>query len=370
MKISDIILKSTQHDVENASLELILKKTRENKYSTHYSNRHKKILLTAAVTVICAATISASVIMSGFRNAFDVELSSDGQINILEYASTNENISWHFNEVWFDEYNLFIGGYIEIIDSLPEIPDGYCYGIEGYYRIKGEDESYMLSGKAYPDGSVNVPFALRAGGVSDSKGSLWRAGFKDKKVKLDITIDLFHIRPETGGYNAFENMVEIGEWNFTVECQRQDSSDAVILNGPIENDEFGMRIENVYLSPFTLLITGEKLDLGLDSETYILWLKMSDGTYMFKQKGIFAAKGKNFISWRDDSDKESLFAVAFEEPIDPTAVESIILASVWATFPGDAESFLVSDNWDYYPSIEDEPGRLEGWKTIFEIPLK
>ena len=65
MKISDIILKSTQHDVENASLELILKKTRENKYSTHYSNRHKKILLTAAVTVICAATISTS---NAFRN--------------------------------------------------------------------------------------------------------------------------------------------------------------------------------------------------------------------------------------------------------------------------------------------------------------
>ena len=57
----------------------------------------------------------------------------------------------------------------------------------------------------------------------------------------------------------------------------------------------------------------------------------------------------------------------FDNPVDLTQIQSILFVSDWATFPDSAEDFLIRDGWEYYEDPVD-PTRLEGWKTVMEIP--
>lgn len=74
----------------------------------------------------------------------------------------------------------------------------------------------------------------------------------------------------------------------------------------------------------------------------------------------------NRIDYSDCSEEHLLFC--FNKPIDPGQITSIVFLQEWAMFPKDAEDFLAKNGWDYYVSPEDE-ARLEGWKTVMEIPM-
>ena len=372
MKLSDMILKATEHDTASSDAEQILRIAKQANTVRQAHRPHlRTAVIVAAVLCLLTATLYAAGVLSGFSAGFTVPLESGG-VQVLKYNSDNSAVEWTVSEVWFDSYNLHIGGSVKT--DVPLDPEKN-YVISALFRVENDRETYYLDGTVYPNGTDTVPFVMSARTVTDGAGGAFRAYLPEEKITLDLTVDAFYWMPDdfTGQLDISEYLVCPGTWDFTLSFTQQEHSDTVTLTGPFsENTDEAVIAETVKLNPFTLEIDGQNL-LRSDNTRYNIWIRMTDGTYLFKGRGIFLDSSGNRIAY-DNSTQEKL-AVSFWAPIDVENAEAVIITDAHGY--GDQkwddpafENHYIEDPDALNIVTEHEGAVWETWKVLAEIPLK
>lgn len=374
MKLSDMILQATAHDTASPDADRIIALACQP-HARNRKNRTPMRIAAVIAAALCLMTVTlyASGILSGFGAGFDAPVSAGG-VQVLSQSSDNPDVVWSITESWYDSYNLHIGGSV----TTPDILDAeQNYRVTGMFRAEDDGETYYLDGALYPNGTDTVPFVMSAPTVTDGKGGKFRPGWEKEKIKVDLTIEQINLEPENidGQWNIADFLVYPGNWSYTLSLTQQEHSDALTLTGPFSGTtEEAVTAEQVRLSPFTLEIDGTHL-LRDNGSRYNIWLKMKDGTYALKGRGIFRDESGNYIAF-DDSDDDRI-AVSFVQPIDVPQAESIIIADKHG-FGGEGLADTAEEDFECHPIadpdalnvITDIDGEVwEIWKVLLEIPL-
>ena len=205
-----------------------------------------------------------------------------------------------------------------------------------------------------------IPFIMSGGSGKNPQRDVEREGVAGDTVVLEMKLELFHDRslvPDEGQYYLEDYLIYPGEWTVTAEFTTQDNAGISVndaYTGLNSSDEPVM-VENLVLNPFTLRITGTNL-MRMNSEVnddqgnpYVVWIRQSDGTYLGKENGRDSVENNRITYWRGNSNE---YIVCFEQPIDITQADAIILA----------------ENWEYR---HHKDGHMEElWHEVLEIPLK
>lgn len=374
MKLSDMILKATAHDTASANADRILELAHTQTAERSPKRRHvRAIAVIAAALCLLTVTLYAAGVLSGFAAGFTAPISSGG-VQVLSQASDNPDVEWTVNESWYDSYNLHIGGSV----TTPDILDAnLSYRVTGMFRAEDDGEIYYLDGSLYPNGTATVPFVMSAPTVTDGEGDKFRPGWEKEKIKVDLTIEQIYLEPENidGQWDIADSLVYPGNWNYTLSLTQQEHRDTVTVTGVFSGTTGeAVTADKVKLSPFTLEIDGEHL-MRHNNTRYNIWLKMKDGTYALKGRGIFRDKSGNYIAF-DDSDDDRI-AVSFIQPIDVSQAESIIIADKHG-FGGEGLADTAEEDFECHPIadpdalnvVTDIDGAVwEMWKVLLEIPL-
>ncbi|MBQ8368410.1 MAG: DUF4179 domain-containing protein [Clostridia bacterium] len=341
-----MILAAMEHDVTACTADKVLDAMKQEKSHAKRGFNWKKTMILAAAVFLMAVSVSAAAWFSAFGTVFDVPVDS-GNVKILNLISTNEDVQWEITEVWFDEYNIHIGGTV----TTPEVldPDGEYMAL-CYFREPGDEEYGIMTAYVLPDGTdTTVPFIMNGGSGKNPLRDVDREGFAEDTVTLEMEMSLFHDKsevPQDGMYYLEDYLVYQGEWKITAEFTSQDDT-AVSVNSRVtgvDADGTAVTVESLHLTPFTLELIGENL-----TDSTIVWVKLNNGTYLGKENGLYA-NTENRIEYRRMDDGKYIFC--FEKPIDPTRVESVILA----------------ENWEYRHHGDGSVQEL--WHTILEIPIE
>ncbi len=369
MKTAEGIREAMKKDLEAGEVNAILTAAKAEKH-TGIPKKSRKVLVLAAAVCLLTVSVSAAAVLSGFGTAFAVPLETGG-VEVLDVRSTNEDVSWEITEVWFDEYNLYLGGNV----TTPEPLD-----MEGEYKAicyvrEPEDAFSMMILDIFPNGTLSSPFVMQTTNTGKDNGNLGRIGVTGEEIILEVSFALFHDqnqKPEVLASDRPEFLAYPGRWVYTLAFTKQAEEGILVDDGFTAKGTDGdtVTVDSVRINPFTLEITGEHLTYRRENSTgesvtdYIIWLKMEDGTLLGKENWNFANMDNRFESRYTD---DTRILCCFDNPVDLTQIQSILFVSDWATFPDSAEDFLIRDGWEYYEDPAD-PTKLEGWKTVMEIP--
>lgn len=374
MKQKDLISLAMKEDLSAGELDVILHRVKnQQEKKGGYRMRFHKVWIAAAILCVMTVSVSAAIMLSGFGTVFHVPVDT-GTVEILDTVSSNHDVTWDITEVWFDENNLHIGGSVTTPDVLAK--NGKYLAICSI-KDPGDAEHRGIVVHLFPNGEKTVPFIVSGFQYRDDSGNLVRHGYPGDTVTLELSFgwlkDLTDMPSDYEG-SAEDFVIYPGTWTYTAKLTSNDETGIYITDHIEKNNMKGekMMVDSVSVNPFTLEITGSNLLYVSESDTedsypheYAVFICMQDGTMLGKESGIFAHT-ENRIEYHNCSEDHMLFC--FDKPIDHEQIVSILFVQEWATFPKNAEDFLGENGWDYYVSPEDE-GRLEGWKTVLEIPI-
>lgn len=374
MKLSEMILHATEHDTAASDMEQILEIAHAQTAVPSAKRRGIRIaVIIAAALCLLTGTLYASGILSGFAAGFDVPLAS-GNVQVTAQDSENDAVIWNITESWYDSYNLHIGGTVKTPDILDPAQN---YKASALFRTADDDETYYLDGTLYPNGTDTVPFVMSAPTITDGAGGAFRPGWTEEAIEVDLTIEQIELEPENmiGQWDSRDYVVYPGTWSCTLAFTQQEHRDTVTLSGVFTGTtEETVTAEQVKLSPFTLEINGKNL-MRDNGSRYSIWLKMADGTYLLKGRGMFRDESENWIAF-DDSTNDRI-AVSFYAPIDVSQAEAIIIADKHG-FGGEGLADNAEEGFACHPIaapdalnvITDIDGPVwEMWKVLLEIPL-
>lgn len=373
MKLNEIILAATEKDLAGCDADSILARAKQMPARRKLAG-WKKALIIAAAACLFVGTASAAVLLSGFGTAFDRPV-DPGHVEVLDENTDNGEVVWKITETWFDNYMLHIGGTVTTPEPLD--PNGE-YMVLCYFKEPGATTHHALPGYIFPSGGRESAFIFS--GRTRWGDTSVLTGFEDSEIMLELRICYFHdvaLVPKTGGDIA-DYVIIPGEWRYTVHLESRDKN-IVGADGRYESlwpNESSAVVTSVKLTAFSLEINGEDLtysyntrDEGRKKAPLLIWLKMKDGTLLFKSKGNFANKD-SYVQYRECTDESIIYL--FGKPIDPTEVESIVFnyGGVFITqaTPTAKEYHSSENGWECYPCI-DETDKLEAWLPLIEIPL-
>ena len=377
MKLNEMIVKAMAHDAESADAEQIIRAAKAHTPGKAHRPRLRAAAVIAAAFCLLTVTLYASGVLSGFGTAFTVPLES-GDVRVLTQETDNTDVVWSITEVWFDSYNLHIGGTV----TLPIIPqENKTYKAAGQFRAGSPEETYYLDGTLYPNGTKTVPFVMSAPTVTDGEGGARRPGWEEDEITLDLTFESIFTEPENteGQWDIADYTVCPGAWHFSVAFVQAEHRDTVTLTGPFSGTSADASAETataerVKLSPFTLEIDGENL-MRFNNTRYNIWIRMTDGTYALKGRGVFRDESENRIAF--DASTSDRIAISFYAPIDVSQAEAIIIADKHG-FGGEGLADTAEEDFECHPIadpdalnvITDIDGEVwEMWKVLLEIPL-
>ncbi|MBR5871060.1 MAG: hypothetical protein IKZ09_08490 [Clostridia bacterium] len=375
MKLKEIITEATMQDYIGCDADSILAKAQDQATAHPRYSGIKKVILIAAALCLIIGSISAAAILSGFETAFGHKIDT-GHVEVLSSSTDNPDVVWNITETWFDEYNLQIGGTVITPEPLDISGD---HRVMCYYKIPGEETFRLMRGYIFPSGENESAFLVRGGTVGHGDGVFTRTGFDGDQVTLELKFCMLYdyaLIPQIDGESYFiEDYITVpGEWIYTVELKSHDEQ-VIHWSGRQESQVPASSeavVTSVTLNAFSMEINGTNLTYSYNTingrqESEIgIWLKMKDGTYLEKSTGNFA-NTDNRMEYRKNTGTSIISC--FENPIDINEVESVILFADWLTIPADGQDFLIRDGFEYYPSMEEEEGRLEAWIPVMEIPL-
>lgn len=383
MRQKDLISLAMKKDLSAGDLDAILHRVKnQQEKKGGYRMHFNKVWIAAAIFCVMTVSVSAAIVLSGFGSVFNVPIDT-GKVEILDTVSTNKDVTWNITEVWFDENNLHIGGSVTTPDVLAT--DGKYLAICSI-KEPGDSEHRGITVHLFPNGEKTVPFIVSGFQYRDNSGSWIRHGYPGDTVTLELSFgwlqDLTDMPSDYVG-SAEDFVIYPGTWTYTAKLTSNDET-GIYLSETIDGvncDGEAFQVNSVSVNPFTLEITGDNLMYTHEASyynkqedkyypeirdtEYAVFIRMQDGTLLGKESGIFAHT-ENRIEHRNCSENHMLFC--FDKPIDHEQIVSILFVQEWATFPKNAEAFLGENGWDYYVSPEDEE-RLEGWKTVLEIPM-
>jgi len=370
MKTADVIREAMKKDLAAGEMEVILAAAGTEK-RTGIPKQTRSMLIIAAAVCLLTVSVSAAAILSGFGTAFTVPLETGG-VEVLDVQSTNEDVSWEITEVWFDEYNLYIGGNV----TTPEPLD-----MEGEYKaicyVKEPGKAFsMMILDIFPNGMLSAPFVMQTTNTSKDNGNRGRIGVDGGETVLEVRFSLFHDKnkkPKVLSSDRPELLTYPGQWIYTIAFTQQMEEGIFVEKVYTADgaDGAAMVVDTIWINAFTLKMTGNHMTYyretsdGERETDYMVWLKMEDGSLLGKECGNFANTDNRFEHIDTDTNR---ILCCFDNPVDPAGIESILLVADWATFTDSAEDFLIREDWEYFKDPTD-PTRLEGWKTIMEIPV-
>lgn len=373
MKQKDFISFAMKEDLSAGTFDAILHRIQEQQDKKGGCRMRFPAAGIAAIVCLLAVSVSAALLSSGFGSAFDVPLDT-GTVEILDTVSTNKDVTWNITEVWFDENNFHIGGCVTAPDALAA---DRSYLAMCYVKGPGDTEHHGIPVYLFPNGEKTAPFIVSGFQYRDDSGNWIRHGYPGDTVTLELTFAWLQDLTDMPSYYTFsaeDFVICPGTWTYTARLTSSDRT-GISLTDPLERTDLSgetIFVDSVSINPFSLEIVGENLMHDDESEAedtpeheYAVFIRMKDGTLLGKESGLHAHTGNRF-DYRSCSEEHLLFC--FHKPIDPSQAVSIVFWQEWATFPGDAEDYLTENGWDYAVSPEDET-RLEGWKTVIEIPL-
>ena len=378
MKLNEIILAATECDLAGCDVDSILARAKQMPPARRKLAVWKKVLIAAAAACLFVGTASAAVLLSGFGTVFDRPV-DPGHVEMLDESPDNEEVVWKFTETWYDENIIFLGGTVTTPEPLD--PAGEYMASCGI-KVPGADiYSDSLNVYIYPVGERESAFLMYCNLLRQKSDFMTQAKNEDGSVTLELTVYEFHdlrFTPKDRSYTSDDIEVLFpGPWIYTVRLESNDEK-KIRLDGRYESmwpDQSAAVVTSVRLTAFSLEIIGEDLtysyntrDEGRKQAPLLMWLKMKDGTLLFKSKGIFADKD-SYVHYRECTDESLIYL--FGDPIDPTEVESVVFYTgvflLEAT--SEIEEYYSSEKgWKCYPSI-DESGKLEVWLPLIEIPL-
>ena len=375
MKLNEMITEATKQDYVGCDADSILAQAQTTMTVRPRLSGIKKIILIAAAICLVIGSVSAATLLSGFETAFGHKIDT-GHVEVLSTSTDNPDVVWNITETWFDEYNLQIGGTVITPEPLDISGD---HRVMCYYKIPGEETFRLMPGYIFPSGENESAFIVRGRTVRHGDGVFTRTGFAGDQVTLELKFCMLHdyaLIPQIDGESYYiEDYITVpGEWIYTVDLESHDEQ-MIHWSGRLESQVPSSSeavVTSVTLNAFSMEITGENLTYSYNTtdgrqETEIgIWLKMKDGTYLEKATGNFA-NTDNRMEYRKNTGTSIISC--FENPIDINEVESVILFADWLTIPADGKDFLIRDGFEYYPSMEEEEGRLEAWIPVMEIPL-
>lgn len=375
MKLNEMITEATKQDYVGCDADSILAQAQTTMTVRPRLSGIKKVILIAAAICLVIGSVSAATLLSGFETAFGHKIDT-GHVEVLSSSTDNPDVIWNITETWFDEYNLQIGGTVITPQPLDPARD---YRIFCYFRSPGEELwSGILNGHIFQSNTCESAFILSSNTSGRGDGTFKRPGFEDDEITLELKfcwfIDDTKIPHDNDQYYMEDFEVIPGKWEYTVKMNNSDDQN-IAWNGISESqhpEKSKAVITSVMLNAFTMEITGDNLLITRDSSTHIIdtslgvWLKLKDGTMIGKESGVFANTGNRIEHQKETEDRMLL---CFEKAIDLNEVESVILFTDWLTIPSSGEDYLIRDGFVYYPSIETEENRLEGWIPVMEIPL-
>jgi hypothetical protein len=245
------------------------------------------------------------------------------------------------------------------------------------------DEIYsdFLNVYIYAVGERESAFLMYCNLLRQKSDFMTQAKNEDGAVTLELTVYEFHdhrFTPKGRPYTSDDIEVLFpGPWIYTVQLESNDEKN-IRLDGRYESmwpDRSSAVVTSVELTAFSLEINGEELtysyntrDEGRKKAPLLIWLKMKDGTLLFKSRGNFA-NTDSYVQYRECTDESIIYL--FGKPIDPGEVESVIFyAGVFRSqaTPTNEEYHSRENGWECYPCI-DEEGKLEAWLPVIEIPL-
>lgn len=376
MKLNEIILAATEEDLAGCDADSILARAKQMPARRKLAG-WKKVLIIAAAACLFVGTASAAVLLSGFGTAFERPIDT-GRVDVLDASPDNEEVIWKFTETWYDKNIIFLGGTVTTPEPLD--PAGEYMAVCGI-KVPGDKiYSDFLNVYIYAVGERESAFLMYCNLLRQKSDFMTQAKNEDGSVTLELTVYEFHdLRFTPKGRPYTSDDIEVlfpGPWIYTVQLESNDEKN-IRLDGRYESmwpDRSSAVVTSVKLTAFSLEINGEDLtysyntrDEGRKKAPLLIWLKMKDGTLLFKSKGIFANKDSD-IHYRECTDASIIYL--FGKPIDPTEVESMILYEAFGTTPTNpaAEEYYTKNGIVFYPS-PDEIGKTETWLPLIEIPL-
>lgn len=378
MKLNEIIMAATEEDLVGCDADSILARAKQLPARRKLAG-WKKALIVAAAACLFAGTASAAVLLSGFGTVFERPV-DPGHVEVLDESPDNEEVIWKFTETWYDKNIIFLGGTVTTPEPLD--PAGEYMASCGIKVPGDEIYSDFLSVYIYAVGERESAFLMYCNLLRQKSGFMTQTKNEDGAVTLELTVHEFHdhrFTPKGRPYTSDDIEVLFpGPWIYTVQLESNDEKN-IRLDGRYESmwpDRSSAVVTSVELTAFSLEINGEDLtysyntrDEGRKKAPLLIWLKMKDGTLLFKSKGNFANKD-SYVQYRECTDESIIYL--FGKPIDPTEVESIVFlyGGVFITqaTPTAKEYHSSENGWECYPCI-DETDKLETWLPLIEIPL-
>lgn len=385
-----MILEATAHDTAAGDIAAIRQAIDAPPPAVNRHKSRKILLAVAAVVCLLTVSLSAATLLSGFGEGFQTPL-EPGNAEIVPGESTNRDVEWKITEVWFDEYNLFIGGTLITPEPL-EVGREY----NAKCRIGAVDEPlenlrYVAGNvRIYPNGTTEIPFLVERRVTLQHEGDLSipvKNGIPGDSTSLQIIFSHLHdhtrAREENNPdgdnnyeYQPLDYLVYPGEWAYVAEMT-SGAQGKVELQGPFAGkDALGgsFTVDSVYLTRFTLEINGDNLKSpyhsakgGIAESDYIVWLKMKDGTLALKGHGAYSADS---IHPYMKNQNRTQYVITFHEPLEVEQIESILLVTRWASSDRALDSRVFNENRGYtviQPAADTD--RHETWFVACEIPL-
>lgn len=399
MKLNEMITEAIKQDVASGEMAAIWDKIRETESSVAPPRRHtfKVLLIAAAIVCLLCTTLSAAASLSGFEWIFG--RLDGGSVEIVSSQLSNHEVEWKINEVWFDEYNIFIGG--TLITAEP-LKDNHSYSARCRINLLGESEhrygevqidangtnksAFFISCRAEKIYSENYRELLIPNGLSGS-GITLQLHFDEL---LDWTRIQEEIQPDANGdyiYKKKDFLVSPGEWVYTAQMSSGDQNKLLLQDefAGIDTNGISFTVDSVEITSFTVKINGKDMIYSILKTTevgwvpvksndtdaqFLVWIKMKDGTLLGKGCGVLAQTEKHHIFMSSSSPEQ--YILCFDTPIDVSQVESLLLVQDWG--------FTAEGTTYHEPSYANEPGytafsspddsdHIESWFVACEIPL-
>jgi len=386
IRLSELIIKATDADLKGSDMESIINIAKAGKNPRIKSEKHhfRTAAAIAAVFCILTASVSAALKLTGFDTVFDVPVDR-GSVVVLESSSTNSDVEWDITDVWFDEYNLHIGGSVTTPEPLDT--DGRYIAL-CYYRQPHEEKNGIMAAYIYPtEGENTAPFYMQSYHARGDDGGFERIGYSGDRVTLELKFMYLHDTsemPENTEIQIKDYTVIDGEWTYTAELKSADNTavslkkryEAASLEGGI------LRVDEIFINPFTMKLTGEnftytykaavKNEYGEYSDVterqgfYSVWLRFDDGRLLGKESGLYA-DNTNRVEFSEESENGLLFC--FDKPIDTDSIKSVMIVRNYIHTEKDAVSGLVSDGTWTVHELPDDSKMIEAWQVMLEIPI-
>ncbi len=375
MKLSDLIQSATAHELPRDDLA---ERITAGNFEKRKRVSLKRVLVCGmAAVMLLTASVSAYV---GMRGGFDIVFGEDADRlasapDVTVVANGNEDVVFEFTQAYCDEYNLHLGGKL----TTPE-PLGWAS--EHEYKaicditINGQGP-ILTEIIIFPEGTESLFYINPICYVDRIQGMMKIT--EEDRLDVEVSIRYIFDAPNISSFSPVDYVLYDGEWIYSMQIG-VTTDDQLVYSETYSADAYGLRVDNMLLTPFSVTLEGEGFtEIGsrvaydpnyVPSDevlaafeksgktpnigAYEYYIKdrtimfvLEDGSVIGGSSNLANANTDIRIINRDIEDTKAL--IVFNKPVDPSSIVKILITG------------------DHYKLFDDPTVHYD---TYLEIPLK